>query len=193
MGREHMMIWSFEAQQNITYDIEIVRHFEVIPTEECYMETRSVALSRKYTNILDIQRQFNIDVLMRNPFAPSVISTTTTVWNLDHIYTAQTKDLQDLISMQTQTKPERVKGLFTSGLKWLLKLLAPALLDKAKEKIDDYTKPKAKGMMYNPPAITYAQDFELASNMSEDSDIEKNPGPTSTTIQISEDSGEDPL
>lgn len=47
---------SFENQSNISYDIEIVRHFEVIPAEEAAMETRSCMLSHNYTSALDLLR-----------------------------------------------------------------------------------------------------------------------------------------
>jgi len=42
-------------------------------------------------------------------------------------------------------KEERVKGLFTSGLAWLARMLAPGLIDKAKEKIMDWAD-KHKGL-----------------------------------------------
>jgi len=88
LGRAHNIIITFENQANIAYDIEIVRHFEIIPSEEAAMETRCVPLSYKYNSALDIIRQYNISSLLSNPFAPSAISTTTTLWNLDHIYSA---------------------------------------------------------------------------------------------------------
>jgi len=44
------------------------------------METRSVPLEYQYTSALDILRQYNIQQLLVNPFAPAQISTTTTLW-----------------------------------------------------------------------------------------------------------------
>jgi len=56
IGRPHTMLISFENQQNISYDIEIVRHFEIIPSEEAAMETRTCLLSHGYTSALDLLR-----------------------------------------------------------------------------------------------------------------------------------------
>lgn len=59
-----MIMMSFENQTNITYDIEVIRHFEVLPAEEAAIECRSVTLSRQFVNALDLIRQYNISQLM---------------------------------------------------------------------------------------------------------------------------------
>lgn len=142
IGRQHMMMVTFENQANISYDIEIVRHYEIIPGEDAAMETKTCLLSYKYTSALDIIRQYNIESLLANPFAPNQMSTSTTIWKLDHIYSANMKDIHNLMKQAGADKEERIKGLIGQGLKWLLRLIAPALLQKAGEKIEKYTEPK---------------------------------------------------
>lgn len=79
---------AFEAQEGITYDVEFIRHFELIPAEESTMETKRSILSDNFSNPLDIIRRYKVDDLFSNPFTPSAMSTGTTVWQTDPIYTA---------------------------------------------------------------------------------------------------------
>lgn len=59
-GRSHTMIMSIEANSQITYDVEIVRHFEIIPGEESSLEVRSAHLANDYSSPIDLIRRYQI-------------------------------------------------------------------------------------------------------------------------------------
>lgn len=59
-GRSHTMIMSIEANSQITYDVEIVRHFEIIPGEESSLEVRSAQLANEYSSPIDLIRRYQI-------------------------------------------------------------------------------------------------------------------------------------
>lgn len=59
-GRSHTMVLSIEANSQITYDVEVVRHFEIIPGEESSLEVRSSQLSNEYSSPIDLIRRFNV-------------------------------------------------------------------------------------------------------------------------------------
>lgn len=178
LGRQHCIMISFENQANITYDVEVIRHFEIIPAEEAAIECRSVTLSRHYVNALDLIRQYNINQLMSNPFAPSAITTTSTVWNLDHIYSAQSKDIKHLMQAMGPTRNEQIRGIFSQGLRWLVKLLAPQLLAVATSKAADMTNKAISWADQKNRGLTSEEEEEhIADNDSCLADIEKNPGP----------------
>jgi len=71
MGRPHLISIVFESNTNISYDVEVVRHFEVIPGEECPLEVRECALDMQFANPIDILRKMDIRHVMQNPFAPA--------------------------------------------------------------------------------------------------------------------------
>lgn len=65
-----------------------MRHFEVIPGEESPLEVRSAHLPEAYSSPIDLLRKMKIEEVMANPFAPPMISTTSTLWNLEPIIVA---------------------------------------------------------------------------------------------------------
>lgn len=82
VGRAHTTVLTLEATANITYEIEIVRHFELIPGEEAPHEMRSAQLSDAFSSPIDLLRKFRINDVVTNPFAPPMISLNNqiTVW-----------------------------------------------------------------------------------------------------------------
>lgn len=70
-----MMAFTFESNSNITYDIEIVRHYEIIPGEDSSLEVKSCTLSDGFNSPMDIIRKFRLEEITINPFAPLNIST----------------------------------------------------------------------------------------------------------------------
>jgi len=67
--------------------------------------------------------------------------------------------------LRHETQGEKITGLFSSALRWLAKLLLPMAIKKGEDWLS-----KNRGL----PA---EDDHEDPDNMSECSDIEKNPGP----------------
>lgn len=183
-GRSHVMILSFEGVENMSFDIEVTRHWEIIPGEESPLEICASTLSHAYSSPLDLVRRFPIADLLGNPFAPLGISTTYTAWGLDPVIMAQSNALRVLSSLSNETKEERIKGLFQDGVKWLLKNVGIKALDWLNEKAHDWIDSKVKGGSY---ALTYSaasgddecvDDYEVAENDVRNTGIEKNPGPT---------------
>lgn len=88
MGRNHLMVLTLEATKDITFEVEIVRHFEIIPGEESPLEVKSAKLSHNFSSPIDLIRKYPLMNLMANPFAPLQISTAHTLWSLDPIFSA---------------------------------------------------------------------------------------------------------
>lgn len=82
IGRPHTTVMTLEATANITYEVEIVRHFELIPGEEAPHEMRSAQLGDNFSSPIDLLRKFRINDVLTNPFAPPMISLNNqlTVW-----------------------------------------------------------------------------------------------------------------
>jgi len=50
------MVVTFEGTANISFEVEVVRHWELIPGEESPLEVRGATLSHKYSSALDLIR-----------------------------------------------------------------------------------------------------------------------------------------
>lgn len=123
------MMMTFEGVDNISFDVEIVRHWEIVPGEESPLEVASAVLSYNYASPLDLVRRFPIGELVGNPFAPMAISTTYTAWSLDPVILAQSNALNILSHLDSSPKEERIKGLFGDAVKWLLRNVGVKALD----------------------------------------------------------------
>lgn len=129
LGRTHNMVISVEQNTGISYEVEVVRHFEVIPGEESPLEVKIACLSTNFSSPLDLIRRLKLDHALSNPFAPPQISTSNTVWTLEPVILAQTRALNYMNGMSSEPTGDQIKGLFGTGLKWLLKLIAPKAID----------------------------------------------------------------
>lgn len=85
------------------------------------------------------------------------------------------------MTMMAPKKDEQIRGIFSAGLRWLVKLLAPALASKladaahdAGRKASDWANAKNRGLM-----LTETEEH-VADDDSSLADIEKNPGPVIT-------------
>lgn len=115
---------------------------------------------------------------MQNPFAPTAITTTSTVWNLDHIYSAQSKDIHHIMTAMAPRKEEQIRGIFSAGLRWLVKLLAPALANKLADAAHDAGKKASDWANAKNRGLTRCESTEhISDDDSSLADIEKNPGP----------------
>lgn len=97
LGRPHTIAVTFEANQGVNYEVEIIRHFEIVPSEESPLEVRQAQLSDNYSSALDLVRKHSLGDLNYNPFAPPQFSTKTTVWQMDPILTEQMKMVQSIL------------------------------------------------------------------------------------------------
>lgn len=189
LGRPHLMMITFEGVDNISFDVEIVRHWEIVPGEESPLEVASALLSYNYASPLDLVRRFPIGELVGNPFAPLSMSTTYTAWSLDPVILAQSNALQILSKLDNSPKEERIKGLFGDAVKWLLKNVGVKALDWLHGKAHDFISQKVKGHTDYRLAIEAdndrdecEDDYEIASNDHRLTGIEKNPGPVTQTL-----------
>lgn len=94
LGRPHTIVLTLEQNAGISYEVEIVRHFEIIPGEESPLEVQSATLSNMFSSPIDLIRKLKLEHALANPFAPLNISTTSTVWGLEPIIMANTKALK---------------------------------------------------------------------------------------------------
>jgi len=60
IGRPHCTILTLEATEGITYEVEVVRHFEIIPGEEAPHEMKSAHLSTNFSSPIDLIRKFDL-------------------------------------------------------------------------------------------------------------------------------------
>jgi len=99
LGRNHTFIVSFEANAGITYEVELVRHWEIVPAEDSPFEVRDVMLPDNYSSTLDLIRRYKIAQLTSNPFAITRISTKMdnhTPWSMDPILTEQLLNIREI-------------------------------------------------------------------------------------------------
>lgn len=111
-GRPHTTLISLDQTDGIAFEVEVVRHFEVVPGEESPLETKSCALAVNYTSPLDLIRKFQVEQLEVNPFAPSAMTPMGSVWDMSMMLLPGTEITKWMSSLNQDSEPARVKGLF---------------------------------------------------------------------------------
>jgi len=74
------MTITLEQTANISFEVEIVRHFEVIPGEDSPLETSFCTLSDMYSSPIDMMRKYKVSQLLENPFVPTMMTPQSTIW-----------------------------------------------------------------------------------------------------------------
>lgn len=115
-----MMFITLEDVQGISFDVEIVRHFEVVPGEECPLQVDSAVLSHNYVSALDLLRQKKILDLFDSTVGDPDATTKQTIWSMSPVLTAYSKNLRVLSMIGDDYNENKVRGLFWNVAKWLI-------------------------------------------------------------------------
>lgn len=119
VGRPHLSMVLLKNQSNMSYFIEMVRHFEVVPSSDCPRETRTVVLSDSYVSALDIIRKMRIRDLFSTPFTPFSYKADTTVWTMDQVLTINTpSELMRIYDTPDLTTGERINQRMGEAFNW---------------------------------------------------------------------------